>query len=192
MHKEAEVQLEESLGGHEVGKGMDDQRGFTVVELLATCLIVAVAVSLGALGTRHYWRVQSLRGGVEEITSTLRGQQQAAGSESHPYVWGAWFRSGTNRWGVVRGNVTTGACVVKESHTLDSGVTIQSVSFTDINTAGLTTNCSNAAGSGSEIVLFLARGTATGGSVSLRHPAVSGGAARTISVSPITGRITQP
>lgn len=171
---------------------MDNENGFTIVELLATCLIVAVAVTLGATAIRHYWRLQGLRGGVEQVVSELRGQQQEAGSASHPYVWGTWFKSNSNRWGVVRGNINTGSCQVLSRRTFDAGVTISSVSFANIDSFGLSANCSAAAENGATVALFLARGTATGGSVSLTHPDVSGGAPRTISVSPITGRVTQP
>lgn len=175
-----------------MGKSVDNENGFTIVELLATCLIIMVAVTLGVSGIRHFWRMQGLRGGMEQVVSELRGQQQEAGSQSHPYVWGTWFKSGSNRWGVVKGNVKTGSCQVLSRRTFDAGVTISSASFADIDTFGLSANCSAAAESGAEVALFLARGTATGGSVSLTQPDVSGGAPRTVSVSPITGRVTQP
>ena len=170
---------------------MNDDDGFTVIELLATCLIVAVVVTLGAYATGHYWKVRALNGAVEEVTTELRGEQQDASSQSHPHVWGAWFKTGTNRWGIVRGNIKTGICTVTSRRTFPAGVEVQSASFSDITTLSLSSNCTTAAESGAEIVLFLARGTATAGSVSLRHPQVSGGTARTITVSPITGRVTK-
>ncbi|MDQ3985702.1 MAG: prepilin-type N-terminal cleavage/methylation domain-containing protein [Actinomycetota bacterium] len=175
-----------------MGKIIDKENGFTIVELLVTSLIITVAVTLGASAIRHYWRLQALRGSVEQVVSEMRGHQQEATSESHPYVWGTWFKSGSNRWGVVRGNIKTGTCEVRSRRTFGGGVAIQSASFADIDTLSLSANCAAATESGAEIALFLARGTATGGSVNLTQADVSGGAPRTISVSPITGRVTQP
>ena len=165
--------------------------GFTLLELLVVTLLIAVVTTLGATAVNRYWKVRALEGGADEVVTELRGLQQDASSQSHPWVTGAYFRAGTNRWGVVRGNIKTGACTVSARRTFPAGVTVSSVSFSDVATMSLTTNCTTAAESGAEVVFFFARGSATNGSVSLSHPEVSGGA-RTINVSSLTGRVTGP
>lgn len=171
---------------------MRREDGFTLSELLVACLIMSILLGLGAYSLRRYWQTRALHGGLDEVATELRAEQQKASSESHPWVWGAWFQPGTSRWGVVRGNASTGACTVTSRRTLSTGVTVSSASFADVTTPALSATCAAAAESGSEVVLFFARGTATEGSVGLSHPEVGGGSARTITVSPITGRVTAP
>lgn len=171
---------------------MRREDGFTLSELLIVMLVMSIVLTLGAYSFRRYWQTRSLHGSVDQVATELRGEQQRATSESHPWIWGAWFKQGTSRWGVVRANASTGACQVKDRRTLSTGVVVSSVSFADVTTPALSSACATAAESGAEVVLFFARGTATEGTVSLSHPEVSGGAAKTITVSPITGRVTAP
>lgn len=171
---------------------MRREDGFTLSELLVACLVMSIVLGLSAYALRRYWQTRALHGSVDQVVSELRGEQQNAGSESHPWVWGAWFKQGTSRWGVVRGNSDTGACEVRSRRTLSTGVTISAVSFADVTSPALSDACAAAAEPGSEVVLFFARGSATQGSVSLSHPEVGGGSTRTITVSPITGRVTRP
>lgn len=171
---------------------MKGEHGFTLFELLVAMLVMSLVLGLGAYSLRRYWQTRALQGSVEEIVTELRGEQQKASSESHPWVWGAWFKQGTPRWGVVRANAATGTCEVKSNRTLSTGVTISAVSFADVTTRTLSANCAAAAEPGAEVVLFFARGSATEGSISLAHPEVAAGSPRTIAVSPITGRVTRP
>lgn len=168
------------------------ENGFTLSELLVVTLIIGIALTLGAPAFSRYWKVRSLNAAVDEVATELRGDQQDATSQSHPWVWGAWFKQGTPRWGIVRGNANTGACEVRDRRSFPAGVTVSAVSFADVTTPTLSAQCAAAAESGAEVVLFFARGSATGGSVSLSHPEVGGGSARTITVAPITGRVTKP
>lgn len=170
---------------------MQTERGFTIVEMLVTCLILVVALTLGASAISHYWKSRALKGATDEVLTELRGLQQDASAQSHPWVFGTYFKSGTNRWGVVRGNINTGACTVQARRTFPAGVSVSTVSFADVSTQSLTANCTTAAEAGAEVVLFFARGSATGGSLGLSHAQVSGGTPRTITVSPITGRVEQ-
>lgn len=171
---------------------MRREDGFTLSELLVACLVMSIVLGLGAYSLRRFWQTRALHGSVDEVVTELRAEHQKATSESHPWVWGAWFKQGTSRWGVVRANASTGTCEVRSRRTLSTGVTISAVSFTDVTSPALSSSCATAAESGSEVVLFFARGSATDGSVSLSHPEVGGGSARTITVSPITGRVTRP
>lgn len=166
--------------------------GFTLVELGVVGVVLAIVLTLGASAFSRYWKVRALNGSVEEVVSELRAEQQGASTQTHPWVMGAWFKAGTSSWGVVRANSLTGDCIVTSRRTFGTRVVVSAVSFDDVATGNLTANCVNEAETGSEVVFFFARGTATGGSVSLKHAEVSGGAARTITVSPVTGRVTRP
>ena len=166
--------------------------GFTLSELLILGLITSILLTLGAAAFNRYWKVRSLAGAVDEVVTELRTQQQEATSESHPWVRGAWFMPNTSRWGVVRANVLTEACEVRSRRTFPTSVKVTAVAFDDVTAPPLSAKCAAEAESGSEVVFFFARGTATGGSVSLAHPHVSGGTPRTITVAPITGRVSRP
>lgn len=168
------------------------ENGFTLTELLMVTAVIGIALTLGAAAFNRYWKVRSLTGAIDEVVTELRAEQQDASTQTHPSVWGAWFKQGTSEWGVVRGNAETGTCQVTSRRTLPTRVTVGSVAFDDVIDPALSANCAADAGTGAEVVLFFARGSATGGSVSLFHPQVGGGAPRTITVSPITGRVTRP
>ncbi len=155
-------------------------------------LIMSIVLTLGASPLRRYWQTRALHGGVDEVVTELRSEQQKASSESHPWVRGVWFKQGTSRWGVVRANASDGSCRLESTRTLPAGVTISAVAFADVTTPALTASCTAAAGTGTEMALFFARGSATEGSVSLSHAQVGGGSPRTITVSPITGRVARP
>jgi prepilin-type N-terminal cleavage/methylation domain-containing protein len=167
------------------------QDGFTLTELMVACLVLGIALTLGATAFGHYAKVRALAGAADQVVTELRGAQQDASTQTHPWVSGAWFRQSTSEWGTVRANAVTGSCEVKSRRTFAAGVTVASVSFSDVTSPNLTANCATLAGSGADVVVFFARGTATGGSVGLMHPSVNGGAAKTISVTPMTARVTR-
>lgn len=171
---------------------MRQEDGFTLSELLVAMLVMSILLTLGAYSLRRYWQTRSLHAGLDEVVTELRAEQQRATSESHPWLRGVWFKQGTDRWGTVRANATTGACQVGSRRNLPDGVKIASVSFADVLTQSVSANCATATESGAEVALFFARGTATQGTVGLSHPEVGGGSTRTITVSPITGRVTAP
>ena len=150
---------------------------------------MSLALSLGAFSIRRYWQTRALSGSVDQVLTELRGEQQDASTATHPWVYGAWFKAGTSRWGLVRANSLTGACQVLSRRTFDSGVRVATASFDQVTTQNLSANCSTAAETGAAIVFFFARGTATGGTVALSHPKVSGGATKTVRVYPVTGKV---
>jgi prepilin-type N-terminal cleavage/methylation domain-containing protein len=163
--------------------------GFTLIELLVTCLLVSLVLSLGAMSLKRYWQTRALHGSVDEVVSELRAEQQNASTATHPWVYGAWFKAGTSRWGILRANSLTGACQILSHRTFGSGVEVSTASFDDVSTQSLTSNCTTAAETGAEVVFFFARGTATGGTVALSHPQVNGGAVKTVRVYPVTGKV---
>lgn len=171
---------------------MRREDGFTLIELLAAILVMSLLLGLSAYSLRRYWQTRALIGSVDEVVTELRNEQQRASSESHPWAWGVWFKQGTSRWGVVRANVSTGTCTVRSRDTLSTSVTFTAASFADVTSPALSAACATEAETGAEVALFFARGTATEGSVALAHSEVDGGAARTITVSPITGRVATP
>ena len=128
---------------------MRRDEGFTLVELLATFVVISILLTLGAYSLRRYWQVRALRGAADEIHSELRTEQQEASTATHPWVYGAWFQPGTARWGLVRANATTGACQVLSRRTLGTGVTVSAAAFDDVITNGMTSKCVTATESGS-------------------------------------------
>ena len=168
---------------------MRDEDGFTLTELLVAMMIMSLVLGLGAYSLRRHWQTRALQGGVDEVVTELRSEQQNASTATHPWVYGAWFKPGSPRWGLVKANSTTGDCEVLSRKTLGTGVTISAASFDNISTLGLTAKCRTAAETGAQIAFFFARGTATGGTVALTHPEVSGGAVKTIRVYPVTGKV---
>lgn len=170
---------------------MRNEDGFTLTELLVAMLIMSLVLGLGAYSLRRHWQTRALHGGIDDVVSELRAEQQNASTATHPWVYGTWFKPGSNRWGVVKANSITGVCQLVSSKTFGTGVEIATASFDDVSTAGLTTNCIGATEPGTEIAFFFARGTATAGTVALRHPEVAAGAVKTVRVYPVTGKVAR-
>lgn len=169
------------------------QAGFTLVELLTTLMLLAIAVTLTATALRHYWFVQSLEGGQDEVVTQLRGLQQRVMSETFPLVYGARFTPGSSSWQHVQYNPDTNVCSQVLVGDLEGGefsgeVRIQSADFDNYSSAG--TDVSELCREGiaqAEIVFFFARGTATGGELTLVQPRLN--RTKTICVAGTTGRV---
>jgi len=170
---------------------MRDEEGFTLTELLVAMLVMSLVLGLAAYALRRHWQTRALHAGVDEIVSELRTEQQEASTATHPWIYGAWFKPGTGRWGTLRTHANTGTCQVLSSRTLGTGVQITTAAFDDVLTQSLTAKCVTATEPGTEIALFFARGTATGGTVALSHPEVSAGAVKTVRVYPVTGKVAR-
>ena len=169
--------------------------GFTLIELLAGMLIMFVLLGVGVFALRQFWLSHSLKGGRAEVVSQLRQLQERSVSESHPLVYGARFHVGSPTFGIVKFNpnsastTTDDTCVETSKVTLESNVRVTAASFT--SASGITSLCrTQISGAVSdEFAFFYARGTATSGQVTLVSPAYTGHSA-TVTVSPITGRVT--
>jgi prepilin-type N-terminal cleavage/methylation domain-containing protein len=165
------------------------EAGFTLVELMVVILITTVLLTLGASALRHYWLTQALEGSTEEVVSQLRQLQQRTDSESHPIVYGARFQVSTSSWAIVRYDpkepTTIGddECTVDSTRAFSDGVVVSAASFDSPPGVDL----SKCPESSQRFVLFYARGTATGGSLTLRHDITA--TSETISVLPLTGRV---
>lgn len=156
--------------------------------------MTAVLLTLGAAAVRHYWLLHSLDGGADEIVVQLREIQERTIAESHPLIYGAWFKanSGGEDWGILRFNprdTSTSSDDVCEqvgaARDLVAGIYVDSVAFED--GPDETEICASAAPSGAELTFFFARGNATAGELVLNQDAV--GSSRTISVLGVTGRV---
>ena len=167
--------------------------GFSLIELLVVVGLLGLLLTLGATAFRRYWLVQSLDGAQDELIAQVRQRQEQAVSESHPLVFGVRVLEGSSEWGIleytpdnplVAGNQE--ACVQKEILRFSTSVQVSSAAFA---TSPETTFCASVLGAASDYVFFYPRGSATGGTLTLLHPEIS--AARTIVVSPITGRVQQ-
>lgn len=179
--------------------GMKNQSGFSLIELLTVMSITAVLLTLGAFAVRHYWFVRSLQGAQDEVVTQLRRQQQQSVAESHPRIYGARFPRGSgSTLGLVRVQLATAAtpasCVEYETRSFDAGVQV----FNPGLGSGHTTFsggsaeadlCRAATGgvAGDDFVFFYARGTATAGQVTLRHPGLD--RRKIVCVFGLTGRI---
>lgn len=166
-----------------------DSRGFTLVELLMVMMLISIITSLGVFALRNYWMVQSLHGGRAEAVSRLRNSQELAVTENTPLVFGVRFRVGSSDWDLVRYSGSAGTCVVEKPQTFPAGVVVSAVTFAEAS--GITSTCRSAlpGATSDEFAFFFPRGTATGGTVTLRQPALD--RTLSISVSPMTGRVEE-
>jgi prepilin-type N-terminal cleavage/methylation domain-containing protein len=159
--------------------------GFTLVELLVVITITGILLTLGASALRTYWLTQALEGSAEEIVSQLRQLQQRTDSESHPLVYGVRFEVGSSAWTIIRydPSAALNKCTTDGTRTFSDGVYVSAANFASPSNVNVT-DCPN---SSQQFVFFYARGTATGGSLTLRHDITSD--TETISVLPLTGRV---
>jgi prepilin-type N-terminal cleavage/methylation domain-containing protein len=174
---------------------MRRESGFTLIELLVVIGISAVLMTLAASAVRHFWFVNAADGAAEKVVSELRGLQQRTAAESHPMVYGAWFKEDveTAQWGILKydpkdaSSSSDDVCSpLGTAQRFGDGVTISNANF---DSAGSTidSKCAAAAPAGSDLVFFYARGSATAGTISLDHEAIS--APLTVEVSGVTGRV---
>lgn len=168
------------------------QEGFTLIEMLATLALTGILLGLSVPALRHFWLTRALEGGADQVVSQLRQLQEDAISQSHPRVFGARFRPNSSEWELIQYDPTGGgsgtpSCTVEGTRTFNTGVQVSSVDFGTAPTDVVTTCALQA---GEEVALFYARGTATAGSLTLVQPALAG-RTRTVTVTPLTGRVTK-
>lgn len=179
-------------------KGRSDagsESGFTLIELLVTIMLLSIMLTLGGLALRQYWFQRSLEGGKDGMITTLRGIQQRVTSASNPLVYGARFRTGSSVWELIQYNRTTGACTdirigdLDPDQTFDAGVRTSTASFADYyeGAVNVGTDIPSCRGTGTDIVWFFARGSATTGRVTIAQPNLS--RTEIICVAGLTGRV---
>ena len=173
---------------------VSSERGVTMIEILVVSTLLAVMMTLSAGPLRTYWRRQALERGKSEVIAQMQNVQQTSVSETTPYVYGVRFKLDSAEWGIVKfdGNSATttadDTCVQTRSLSFSDGVRVSAASFAVA--PDITTKCRSAiSGAASDqFAFFYARGTATGGGVTLVQPALEA-AARSVTVTPITGRV---
>ena len=170
---------------------MKKENGFSLIEVLVTISLVSILLTLSAGGVRHYWFVQSLDGAQGELVSQLRQMQEQVVSETHPTVFGVRFRVGSSDWAIVEYDPTatpTPTCTDVRTNKFGSGVQVTSATFTPPADTAMHTKCKAIPGASSDsFAFFYARGSATGGSVTIVQPQL--GRTKTVTVTPITGRV---
>lgn len=171
-----------------------DERGFTLIEIISTVVIMAILLSLAVLALRHFWLTRSLTAATDSVVTQLRSTQERVVSESWPYVYGVRFDIDGGRWWLVRYDpVNPGpgddTCQVVETGTYGDGVVVRSASFA--SDALITDFCRSSVGANPDdaFALFYSRGSATNGTVTLEQKQVN--KTKTISVDGITGRVTK-
>ena len=175
---------------------MRRESGMTLIEILAVLGITTVLLTLGASALRHYWFVQSVEGAAEEIESELRQIQQQTIAESHPLVYGAWFKTDVTsaQYGILKfdpkdtSTSSDDTCThVGSARTLGNGVVITAAAF-DADPE-IDATCASVLPAGAEPVFFYARGSATAGELTVYHAETQD--SMTVTVSGVTGRVEQ-
>jgi prepilin-type N-terminal cleavage/methylation domain-containing protein len=188
---------------------MKREEGFTLVELLAVIALTSILLTLGATAIRYFWLGRALTGERDQIFTNLRSLQQQVVSESNPLIFGAWFKvttpstdNGSTQWGTVRYRPadtaagTAASCTSTATHRMDGGVQISDADFADTMAGSVTvstvaTTCRaqvTASTAATDFALFLPRGTATSGCVTLNQPRRDMEDV-TVLVSSLTGRV---
>ncbi len=167
-----------------------DERGYTLVEALVVISLIGIISVLSIGGLRNYWLTQSVKSAQGELVSQLRQVQERVVSETHPSIYSIRIRPGSSDWGVVQYDPRrTPRCRQITSLRFKSGVIVSAASADpspDSDVASACASIPEAAG-GDRFIYFFGRGSATGASTTLRHPSI--GKTRTVTVSPITGRV---
>lgn len=186
---------------------MKRQHGYTLIEMLVTLALAAILLTLGASAVRHYWLVQSLAGAADEVETQLRQLQIRSRSENHPLVYGARLHpkdADKTQWEIVRYNPNgagpgSPTCQQVESRAFGSGVfsaevRVISADFDGANLAKAPAQSfceANLDGaSNDEFVFFYARGSATGGELTLQQPIIGRTKTIALDVGGLTGRVT--
>ena len=163
---------------------MKDESGFTLIELMAVTVLMAILMTLGAGALRRFWFVQSLSGAQNEVVSQLRAQQEQSRTTA-PKVFGARFTVGSSDWDLIRYDAeATPPCTPLETRTFDAGVEVQSVDF---DPALPPEDLDQCLGDTTDLVLFYARGSASPGGLTVVHETID--RELDVCVTGLTGRV---
>jgi len=186
--------------------------GFSLIEVLVAITIGGMLLALSAQPLRNYWFKQSLFGARDALTTEMASMQSLVTSESHPLVYGIRFSdaagfNAVGQWGLVRYDPTSGAggtptCTQYATGTSNTGFFNAPVQIIGANVTPATPTTeqsfcrsslkdkSGAAigASTDQFLFYYARGTATGGSLTLRQPSLGPSADLLIQVRSLTGR----
>ena len=172
-----------------------DQRGFSLPELLVAVTLIGIVATLAAGSLRQFWFNQSLDATADAVVTQLRQEQEDAVSESAPLVFGARFSVGASSYTLFRydpnWNGGVGKCDanprVFDAGVFNAPVVVSAVDVANDTTAAEHVKCRT--GVSDEIIFFYARGSSSGGTLTLHQPTID--RTTTISISALTGRITR-
>ncbi len=168
------------------------------MEILAVIVLLAAVLTLSAGALRNYWLTQSLAAAQEEVVSQLRALQQNVISETNPRINAAWFGTSTGsqqQWGTVQyvpAGSSSATCTRRSGLAFGNGVVVADATFDNSASAitSIVSTCRTAIPTipaGASFVFFYARGTATGGTLTLSQPSID--KQRAITVTALTGRV---
>lgn len=154
-----------------------DDAGFTLLEILVALSIMGLLTGLAVGPFRAYEHASQEQGSVRDVVSLLRNTQERAVSEARTYCVS--FNVSSRSYTLGRPSnpaLIPLQCdtVVRGPFTLRSQITFESVTFTSA--------------SGSNIVFFTPRGSATPGNAVIRRP--DGSKKYTVSVEGLTARVS--
>ena len=194
----------DSRGVMRQSSGADRSAGFTLIEVITASLMILVLTGLAYPPLRSYWFRESLNGAASEMVTEMRGLQSRITAESHPLVYGIRLSTAENmmaegRWGLVKYDPTGGTggvpgCTQYATGSFDAGIFNATVSIVapSFSASPEGVVCRASLGSASDqFVFFYARGTATGGTLTLNQPSLGSSEDITLQVFPLTGRIEQ-
>ena len=173
-----------------------NEDGFTLLEIIVTCVVSAIFLTLGAAALRTYWLKQSLRTAQGEAKQQMQTLQEQAVSESNPLVYGMRYTVGSSNWSIVQfdgKNASTTAddtCVTVGDTRSFNGVKVTAASFDTAPTVTATCISKLTAGAMDRFVFFYPRGTATSGSVTLTQESLN--QSEQVTVTSMTGRVEAP
>ncbi|HEX2049946.1 MAG TPA: prepilin-type N-terminal cleavage/methylation domain-containing protein [Actinomycetota bacterium] len=182
-------------GGRDLARA---ESGFTILELVSVMALLSVVLTLGAAGFRHYWLLHSLESAQGDVASQLRQVQARVASESHPFIYGARFTPGGSTWSLVKYDQGADRVGTSDDSCGGDGGGTRTLPGVEV-VGGSSSGFSAAAGvdlskcggayATDVFVMFYARGTATGGKLTLRSPALD--RTREIHVSSLTSRVEE-
>lgn len=155
---------------------------------------MSLILSTGAVAFRHYWLVHSLESAQADVATQLRQVQARVGSESHPYIYGARFKPGSSTWSLVKYDQGTDRLSTSDDTCAVEGATrtmpaTEAVSGTFTAPQGVDRSKCGGAHSTDVFVMFYAKGTSTGGTLTIRSPQLD--KTRQIRVSALTSRVEE-
>ena len=174
----------------EKGERLRDERGFTLIESLVAIGLISLLVSLSAMALRNFWFVEAVDRGTGELSSLLKRTQQRVVAETHPLVYGAWFKQDSSDWGIVKfdpksmDTSTDDECTREPDRRLADGAKVGAI--TGDTTSEPALECLTVVPDAT-FVFFYARGTATEATVTLAKD--NSHSTGTIQVFPLTGRV---
>ncbi|TIC78908.1 GspH/FimT family pseudopilin [Nocardioides sp. GY 10127] len=151
-------------------------RGFTLVELLATIVVGSILTTLAIAGWVQWWRAQAQVTVAEEVRAVLRTTQQRAVTEGRSLC----VQLDAHSW-----SLWSGRCE-DAGRTLLSGPTALDDDHVELTEAAFTT----ADGGSLAAVTFSSRGTASPGQVVVVRDGDAVSTGTVIAVEGLTGRVS--